>query len=190
MKPFINVKFTSGHVYEVPTEAVAADYASHLLKTLPEQYPTLDDALKEARENFADDHEVKEWALNNMNWEDLAPHARAIRFEPAAKDWGEADLFMSTEPAKIPSLNGSTSLLDMTVEMALASICQSKDVCHVSLIGDGGRPALALAVIQGGETVVNFYVGGLQSLTDALSAAAAQAAKTNPKAPITPAAIH
>ena len=79
------VEFES-ETFHVDASAIARDRAEH--------YADDDPDLTEYNYTLGDNSELIDWASNNMNWEDLAPHAVRVQRPPEMPDydaeWGNA----------------------------------------------------------------------------------------------------
>ncbi|ATI15725.1 hypothetical protein [Bordetella phage vB_BbrM_PHB04] len=172
MKPFFQVKFKDGSMFEVPTIIVAQDRANYYHQRDKEEFPTLDDALKDTAELFAaDTYEIEDWAKNNMNWDELAPHARLVGYEPAERDWMDCELSFHDQRTGIEPFKEGESLLDVPLELAMSRVFAQRHVCSVTAFnGPNGAAVGAMAFIQGTPDVVQHFLGGLTALNNALFA--------------------
>jgi hypothetical protein len=78
MKPFIQLAFPSGHVFEVPSSVVADDRTAYYAVSQPER--TREQHAAETASLFTSEFEVVDWLMFNMNWADLEPHAKLIDY--------------------------------------------------------------------------------------------------------------
>lgn len=172
MKPFLQIKFADGSIYEVPTSIIAQDRAEYYFENNKDEFATIEDAMTDTTELFAsDEYEITDWAQNNMNWAEVVPHARMIGYEPPAKDWANADITMHDASAVIEPIGDNEDILCLPLEFAMMRIAQARNICNQIIYhNDEGRALGALVLIQGGPTVVNFYTAGLNRLTEALAA--------------------
>jgi len=80
MSKVLSVQFSDGTTWEIPAEVIADNRATYYAGKDPDTtYPKEFDYL------MSDDSELYEWAVNNMNWEDVAAHAvqvETMRPEP------------------------------------------------------------------------------------------------------------
>ena len=89
---YLIVKFPTGEKFKVPAKVIAENRT---------QYYADRDGFKKGSaewkgefEASMDDFEIYDWASNNMNWEDLAPHAELMpeQSKPDYEEmWGEAE---------------------------------------------------------------------------------------------------
>jgi hypothetical protein len=70
-----------GSLWAVPALVVAKCRAEHYADFYKDE-GTLDKFFKETLELFEDENELKTWALDNMNWEDVRKFARKIAPAP------------------------------------------------------------------------------------------------------------
>lgn len=72
------LKLRDGSEWAVPVDVIARSRAAHYAD---EHDGNIEDSLKfDTLPLFkASSYEVEDWAANNMNWSDLAPHARQIK---------------------------------------------------------------------------------------------------------------
>jgi len=188
LKPYFQVKFQDGSVFEVPTIIVAQDRAAYYHERDKDEFPTLDDALKDTTELFASDtYEIEDWAHNNMNWDELAPHARLVSHDPAERDWANSELSFHDARAETAQASDETPIMGLPMELALARMGAGGNVCNVLQIGDaeGDAPIAAVALIQGGPQAVGYFVGGLQRLTDSFADVLARIGQQKPAAETT-----
>jgi hypothetical protein len=173
MKPFIQIAFPSGHLYEIATDVVALDRAKTMQGLHGDEFPTLDSALEDTNDLFKEDaNEIQDWARNNMNWSELAPQARLIRFAPPEVDhvndceWSYHDM-----PGMLGELDGDT-IMRQPIEMVLNTMALSQQLCNVTVLnGEDGKPYAALALIIGNEHVVGTYLQAMQLIGNSLTAA-------------------
>lgn len=167
MKKFIHVLLPTGHLYEIPTSVIAANRAAHYHEQFKDsEFPTLESAMQDTEELFEDNFQVKDWALNNMNVDELMKDARLIRFTPPETDFDGGDWSYHDSPAIIPQLDHQ-SVLAMPVEMALSAMAAHRNICQVAVLNDDQKkPCAAIVLIQGGEAIVGTYVGALTHLTN------------------------
>lgn len=178
MKPFIHVKFENGLTYQVPTSIIVQDRAACYHERDKDEFPTIEDAIKDSEELFAGDaFQIEDWARNNMNWEgEIKPHSKVIGHEPIAEDWMTAELSYHDKDIPIEPLTSGDGILEMPVSYAMlrmAARAASNNFCHINLFsGPDGQRVAALAMIYGGPKVVEFYLGGLNRLSETITEAA------------------
>jgi hypothetical protein len=159
MKPFIHVAFLTGHVYEVPASTIVNHRAAYYHGSQPEEFPTLADAVKDSEELFAsDDYAVEDWAKNNMDWDEIAPHARLISFTPVPKNWMEATLTSHTEQAKPQEPGDGVDIMDTPIETVVSSMAANAQLCNIMTINapDGRLVAAVITVMGEVETYINY----------------------------------
>ena len=71
------VVMPNGERWAVPAKIIINDRAHYMADKHPDEFPTLEDAIKDTEEYFADDdhYDLHDWAANNMNWEDVKEYA-------------------------------------------------------------------------------------------------------------------
>lgn len=83
----INIYFSNGEIFQIPAEVVANNRDSYYKE---EENEIVDDSY--------DDYELYDWFQNNMDWDDVAPHAVRIN------DQDEPDYHLMMRDAKIEVL--------------------------------------------------------------------------------------
>lgn len=163
MKAFIQIKLSTGHVYEVPSELIAQNRAAYYHGARPDEFPTLQSALEDTRGLFDDASEIKEWAANNMDWEEIRPQAVLVRFTPPDEQaWHEGEWSYHDQRAMIGELDGDSVMLQ-PLEATLTVMAASAQLCNVSIINTlDGKPQAAVAIILGDNAVLSPFVQALQ----------------------------
>lgn len=172
MKPFIQIKLNTGHVYEVPTELIAHNRAAYYHGTRPDDFPTLQSALEDTRGLFGDSTEIKEWVMGNMNPDEVLPHAKLVRFTPPDTNdaWNEGEWSYHDGQAMIGEVDGDT-IMRQPLEATLNVMAASAQICNVSIINSmEGQPLAAVAVILGDNAVLSPFVVALQHVAGQFSA--------------------
>jgi hypothetical protein len=91
----LQVTFSDGSKWEVPARVIAENRADYYATEVDGQPKGSKEWLEEVRTTLSDDYDIRDWALNNMNWSDLAPHARRVAPPPQQnyeEQWGSAEL--------------------------------------------------------------------------------------------------
>lgn len=168
MKPFIQIALASGHVYELPTEVIAQNRAAYYHGHFKDsEFPTMESALIDTREYFADDDNISDWAQNNMNPSDYMHAARLVRYTPD-KDFVNAEWTAHEMPAMVGELDGE-QILSHPVEAVMATMAASKQLCNITVLNAAdGQPFGAAVMILGGPNVVNSFITALQFTSDQL----------------------
>jgi hypothetical protein len=179
LKPFIQVLLATGHLYEIPTLIVAKNRAAAMLELHPNEFEDLDAAMRDSEELFEDNAAVRDWALNNMNVEELMKEARLVRFTPPEPDFEGAEWSYHDAKAVIPQLDAET-ILSTPVELALSAMAAHNNICQLVPLLNNGQPYAAIALVQGGPGIVGMYVGALTHLTNTFVAKAAGEAPAAP----------
>lgn len=166
MKQFIHVSMPTGHVYEIPTRVIAEHRAAYYHKDFPEEFPSLEVALKDTEELFGDPMQIREWALNEMDWAEVKKRARLIRFTPPVNNWDEAEWSFHDVQPPISDIDEET-LLEMPIEMVIASMAAAGQLAHVAVMHDATKePFGMLALVQGQTPIVGLYINAMQAATN------------------------
>lgn len=174
MKPFIQIALTSGQVYEIPTQVIAANRAKVMLDSHKDEFPDLEAAMTDTVELFDDNYEVRDWALNNMNPEDYMPSARMVRFVPPEQDFNTAEWSHHDAPAIVGELDGE-QIMRQPLEAVFSTMASANQICSVTVIsGPDGKPFAGVGVFIGSEAIVNTYARGLATVTQHLTAKPAE----------------
>lgn len=172
MKPFTQIAFTSGPVFEIPTDVIAKNRAATMREMHADEFPTESDAMRDTVEYFTDDNAmIEDWARNNMNWStDLEPSARLIRFTPPALDHvNDAEWSHNDMPGMVGELDAET-IMRQPVEMVLSTMAVSQQLCNVTeLNSPEGTPHAAMALIIGNANIIGAYVQAMQMVGDAIT---------------------
>lgn len=183
MKPYIHVKFNDGSIFEVPTSIIVQDRAAYYHERDKDEFPTLDDAIKETTDLFSDDSfEIEDWAKNNMNWDEILPHARLIDFEASERDWSASDLSYHDERTTIAPPENVNDMGRIPLDLAIMQMGHQGNCCSfLPIAADAkGMPGGALVLVQGGSQIVQFYLNGLTELTQVLKKLTTAGAPANP----------
>lgn len=166
MKPLIHVLLPTGHLYEIQTAVVAQNRAKTMFELHPDEFADMAAAMADTEELFEDNGEIRDWALNNMNTDELMNAARLVRFTPPEPDFQGGDWSYHDALAIIPQLDPQ-SVLAMPIEMALSAMAAHRNICQVTVLNDAAqKPYAAVVLVQGGEAIVGTYVGALTHLTN------------------------
>lgn len=168
MKPFIQIKLNTGHVYEVPTELIAQNRAAYYHGERPDDFPTLQSALEDTRGLFDDSSEIKEWVMGNMNPDEVLPHAKLVRFTPPDTNdaWNEGEWSYHDGQAMIGEVDGDT-IMRQPLEATLNVMAASAQICNVSILqSPNGAPQAAVALILGDNAVLSPFVLALQHVAN------------------------
>lgn len=181
MKPYIHVKFNDGSIFEVSTSIIVQDRAAFYHERDKSEFPTLDDAIKDTTELFADSFEIEEWAKNNMNWDEIAPEARIIDFDGPDRDWSSSELSYHDERTTVALPKNVNDIGRMPLELAIRQMGHQGNCCSFLPIASDakGAPGGALVLIQGGSEIVQFYLNGLEELTQVLKKLTTACAPSN-----------
>lgn len=69
---------SDGSIWEVPMCIIEHNRSTYYHESYPDEFPTLDSALADTKELFSDDYEAHDWAVNNMNWDDVERFSKQI----------------------------------------------------------------------------------------------------------------
>lgn len=185
MKNHVIFTFDNGLSYAVSTSVVAAARNTALAADFPGESPEVIAAQTE--ELFADPMEITEYAVGNMDWKELAPHARLVGFD-AGDSLHDRFVRVSThcvdELPELPELQPER-LLHTPLELILSRMSRDDAQANIlRIVNQAGDRALALATIRGHSEVVDLYIGVINELGSRLNEAAqeeaaAHAATTN-----------
>jgi hypothetical protein len=181
LKIFFQIAQPSGHVYEIPVAVVANHRAAYYHANNPDEFPTLESAMVDTVELFKDDaREIRDWAGNNMNWPDLERDAKLIRFTPPATDsWFEGEWSYHEHRAIMGELDGAAIMLS-PVEAIVTAMQESAQVCNVTVLNaQDGKAFGAVAVIMGGQQVVDIFLNTLTQTTNHIAGGATEPAPTH-----------
>jgi len=175
MKSLIQIALPTGHVYEVPVAVVASSRAKTMLELHADEFSTIEAAMEDTVELFNDDMgQVRDWALNQMNWTDIEPVARMIRFSPPAIDLQAGEWTYHDHHALTGELDGAT-VMKSPVELVATVMAESQQLCNVTVLnGPDGEPFGAVAVITGAKPIVEAYLTTLRFTGEQIMAGATQ----------------
>lgn len=179
MKPFTHIAFSSGHLFEIPTEVIAKNRAQAMLQAHPDEFTAIDEAMTDTVELFDDNYAIEDWARNNMNWDtDLAPFSRLVRFTPPELDHVNAEWSHEDHPAMVAELSGET-ILRSPVEMVISAMAVSGQICNMTVLNQPdatgeNKPYAAVALIIGNEHVVGAYAQAFTMVGNVLGSAPTQ----------------
>lgn len=173
MKKFLQITLGNGHVYEVPTSVIADNRATAMLALHPGEFATLSDAKEDTTALFAEDSfQIEDWAKNQMNWGEIVPHAKLIRVLPRTSDWPNVEVTYHDHQALLSELDGDV-IMSQPVELIMHTMATNGQLCNVTVLnGEDGKPYAAMALMFGGEAVINSYLTGLQFVGNQLTQAA------------------
>lgn len=177
MKTFIQIALPTGHVYEVATRVVAESRAKSMQALHSSEFPTLEDAMADTTELFAEDtYQIKDWALNQMQPDELLSAARLVRFTPPDQDLQYGEWTYSDHPAPLAELGGD-EIMKHPVESVLSTMAASGQLCNVTVLnGPDGNAHAAMALIIGDQNIIGSYIAALQFVGDKITEAPATAA--------------
>lgn len=176
MKPFIQIALPTGHVYEVAARVVAENRAKVMQELHSQEFPTLDAAIADTSELFEDGYEIKDWALNQMNPEEILATARLVRFTPPEQDLQYGAWTYSDHPAPVAELDGN-EIMQHPVESVLSTMAASNQLCNVTVLnGPDGNPHAAMALVIGDASIIGAYIAALQFVGDKITEVPATAA--------------
>lgn len=171
MKTFIQLTTPTGHVFEIPTSVIANNRAAAMLKAHPDEFSDLAAAMADTTGLFDDDSwSIKDWAANNMNWDELKSVAKLVRFNPPTEaSWHEGEWSYHDHPALMGELDGE-QIMKQPVELVMHTMATSGQLCNVTVLNDiNGEPYGAFALMIGNAAVINTYIAGLQFVGEQLT---------------------
>lgn len=87
MKKYLRVTMPDSSQWDVPIKLIALDRATYYLDKHPDEFETVDEALEDTIKLFeSDDFEIEDWAVNNMEWNDVEDQAVRVE-DPEAPDY-------------------------------------------------------------------------------------------------------
>jgi len=165
MKPFIQIALSSGHVFEVPTQAIAENRAKDMLDLHKDEFADLAAALADTTELFEDSSEIRDWALNNMNPSDYLPGSRLILFTPPEQDFNTAEWSYHDAPAIVGELDGET-IMQTPLEYVASVMAASRQLCGITMCrSQAADEQVGVAVFLGPVSVTNTYAQALEVVT-------------------------
>lgn len=172
MKPYVQIALSTGHVFEVATETIAAHRAKIMLELHPSEFADLDASLADTREVFDDALEVRDWALNNMRPEEYVSSARLVRFVPPEQDFNTAEWSFHDHNAIMGELDGD-KIMRQPVEAVLSTLAAANQLCNVTVLnGVDGKPFAMMSLVIGNENVIGAFVTALRFTADKVAGAA------------------
>jgi hypothetical protein len=180
MKAYTQIALPTGHFYELPTEVIAQHRAAAMQKLHPDEFATLDAALEDSRGLFAESHpDIRDWALNQMNQDEVLAHARLVRFTPPKQYLHEGEWSYSDMPAMSGEIDGA-NIMQHTVESVLSVMAVSQQLCNVTVLnGPDGKPHAAIALMIGNEKIIGAYLTALSFVGEQITGGATAPAVTH-----------
>ena len=160
MKKFVQVAFSTGHVYEVATSIIAKDRTDYYAMSDPGRTRQQHEA--ETGMLFASEFELFDWAKNNMNWSDLQKHARLVSFKAPdfAGLWDAAELSTCDEQSVADVTKLGEASITAPIELAMAQAFGEGRNCMMLAFQqrDTGAVTSAIAVMVGPQQLVEGYI--------------------------------
>lgn len=177
MKTFIQLAAASGHTFEIPVAVVANHRAATMLKLHPDEFDTLESAMVDTIELFKDSlYDIKDWATNNMNWTDIEPNARLIRFTPPEFDFVNDGEWTFHEHRAITGELDAATVMQSPVELVVTTMAEASQICGITVLNNADGEAFgAIAVITGGPGVVSAFIAALSHTVEQIAPGATQA---------------
>ena len=178
---FIILKLESGPVYKLPIQPIIDNRAAYYHKDRPEEFPTLESAIEDTKQFFSDTFEIREWALNNMDWDDLLKHMAMIGFVAPEQDFSSAEWkFVDEDPAAF--VDPSANIFHMPLELLLGMHAQAGESCTTAAFSwaPDSPPFSAISIMSG--EMLPTYIAALESIAENYrqdTAAKAQLAAAN-----------
>jgi hypothetical protein len=88
MTKVLRIECSNGEVWEIPAEVIARQRAQYYADECGENFEEV------LRETLEDDYELKDWAVGNMNWEDVVKWATRVQGPKGVdmqKEWLSCD---------------------------------------------------------------------------------------------------
>lgn len=171
MKPFLRVTFPNGYVFNVPVAVIVEDYATYHHRTDPAR--TLEQCASEARQMFdASEFALVDWAKNNMNWNDLAPHARMVAFRGTdlQRTWDDAELESIEAADQFEALSAEMAA-QMPVDALMAVAANNELHTHIMVFTDpkDSKPFAVVSCALGNGTEMTALANALNSMANNLA---------------------
>jgi hypothetical protein len=176
VKKFVQISFSTGHVYEVPTQAIAEDRTRYYAMSDPGR--TREQHAAETQMLFASEFDLFDWAKNNMNWSDLQKTSRLVAFNPPdfAKLWDDAEMKTSDENLRSDIMALGENALAAPVEMLLAqAVSENKSCFAVAFQQSNGNTTSAVVGLVGSPDIIEGYLATITQFDDFLSSQSTQA---------------
>lgn len=172
MKSIVTITFPrSGRVYQVATAAIAMHRANRQVIADPNR--TLEQHANETVMLFADDGVAIRWAMENMAWKDIAPHAHIIEvFErDLGAEWTGATLELTDFP-RPPKQLDDEAIVNSPLSLIISSMAAKGSPCHMLVLSDSNDPEHkstgAIVLVQGPNDIVDGYVATITQFTQHL----------------------
>lgn len=163
MKPFINITFASGHVFQMPAAAVAENRTAYYRMIEPDRTPEQHAA--ETAMLFESDAAVFDWVRGNMNWRDVEKLAHLVAFKPAdfVGSWQDAELMAADESTKPDLVAMGNRIVDAPIELALSQANVEGVNCLMFgvLSQEPGQINMAIAALLGPAEVTHAYIAAI-----------------------------
>lgn len=184
MKPFIQITFSSGHVFEVPTAVVAENRTAYYAMVEPGRTRQQHEA--ETAIFFESDSYLFDWMRGNMNWDEIEKHAMLVAYKPVnfKAAWPDAELQTEFTAAKPDLMSLGPRAIDAPIELAVAQTASEGANCLIFAMHGDSADAITIAAVtvQGTPEVVHAYIAVINKFDqfmrqrELLSAPAASAA--------------
>jgi len=163
MKPVILIKFPEA-TYQVLTDVIVQNRAKYMHEHVSGEYPTIDDATAGTIKLFEDEKEIRDWAVQFMDWSDLVGSAMMISADPdrdiTTADWSYADGLSTPGPISAVAID------DVPLGLVLGNMMTRGSLCSFMLAGD----SLAIAAIHTSDPeILGAYAKALKQLTEQIS---------------------
>lgn len=172
MKKFIRFVFATGHIFEVPSDVVAADRINYIAVSDPGRERS--QIAAETEMMFASDFAVVDWAKSNMDWADMQKHARLVAYSPPAFQtlYDDAEMVFADDAAKPDIYAMGEATILAPIELAMVQTAADGLNCMIMAFHQPGRDDItsAVAVIAGSAPVVHTYVDALSRVDAELAA--------------------
>ena len=162
MKPFTRIQVSTGHVFEVPTVAIASNRSQTMFEAHPDKFSDYDAAFKDTVELFGDSNEICDWAMNNMNPDEYLSRSRLVRFQAPEQDFNSAKWSYHDRPSIVGELDGY-QILRQPVEFVLSTMAASRQMVSMTVLNDGESKLFgAMVLILGDKPILDSFIAALQ----------------------------
>lgn len=76
------VEMPDGSEWGVPVRLIIKNRAQYYHKQCPKEFPTFESAIQNSTEELSDIREIRDWASNNMDWDDVKHEAELLKSPP------------------------------------------------------------------------------------------------------------
>lgn len=162
---FIILKLESGPVYKLPIQPIIDNRAAYYHNNRQDEFPTMESAVEDTKQLFSDTFEIREWALNNMDWNQLRQHMAMIGFVAPEQVFDSAEWeFVGEDPAA--KMDPAANIFQMPIELLLGLHVQANESCTTAAFSwKPEEPPFAALCIMSGEPLP-VYISALEAIAE------------------------